>query len=525
MSRSHFKFPRDNRRKTVITIVDCGSQLTQNIARKIRELDFYAKIVPYNTPAEKVLEEKPAGIIISGGPFSVYDEGSPLYDVALLEAGIPVLGICFGMQSIAHLLGGKVKPTEVREYGGTIINVQKTNPLVRPEHSTIGGMSVWMSHGDIVEEPPKGFEVLAKSLKGHIAAMRKDHIYAVQYHPEVSHSEGGRRLLYDFAKEVCNCEQNWDQSKRYYDMVYALKEQIEGKVVIAGVSGGVDSTAMAVLLDQIAHKNFHPIFINNGLLRQGESEEVMGMFKRLGLEVTYADHTDRFLKALRGVVDPEVKRKIIGEQFIESFKEVAKSIPNATCLAQGTLYPDVIESVPIFGSSDKIKSHHNVGGLPEDLDYELVEPFRELFKDEVRELAQFRLRIPRDIVYRHPFPGPGLAVRIIGDITEEKLEILRQADAIFIEELRRKNLYNQIGQAFAVLTNTSTVGVKGDAHSYEAVIALRAVTTQDYMTADWFDFDHAHLRTISYRIINEVKGVNRVVYDISQKPPSTIEWE
>jgi len=508
----------------MIIIVDCGSQLTQNIARKIREFDVLAKIVPYYTEAQTIWDQEPKGIIISGGPFSVYDDNAPLYDPEIISGRVPVLGICYGLQSICHLLGGKVEPAKHREYGGTHIRVIRENPLVLPLKGSLGEMKVWMSHGDVVTRLPEDFEVLATS-HGEIAAIRKDNIYAVQYHPEVSHTETGRRLLFEFTHTVCECSGDWNHSKRFQDIVEATTGQIQGKVGIAGVSGGVDSTAMAVLISQIDNENFHPIFINNGLLREGEAEEVMGIFSQLGLKVQYVDDSHVFLEALKGVTDPDQKRIVIGKQFIDSFRNASKDIANVSYLAQGTLYPDVIESQPIFGSSAKIKRHHNVGGLPKDMKLELVEPFRDLFKDEVRDLARWRLKIPKEIFMRHPFPGPGLAVRIIGEVTQEKLSILRQADHIFLEELKSRGLYHQISQAFAVLTDTSSVGVMGDGSSYEGMIALRAVTTQDYMTADWFDFDGKDLRAISNRIINEVKGINRVVYDVSQKPPSTIEYE
>jgi GMP synthase (glutamine-hydrolysing) len=506
----------------MIVIVDCGSQLTQNIARRIRERHVLAEVVPFHTAPALIRQKQPEGIVISGGPFSVYDDNSPLYDKEILTLGVPVLGICYGLQSIVHLMGGNVLATQKREYGETNIRLLESSPLF--EDVDKQEITVWMSHGDIVHEVPTEFEVIARSQSGHIAAIQRDNIFAVQYHPEVDHSEYGRVLLHNFVR-ICNAQRTWDPTKEFDRIVEQTREQIKGKVGIGGISGGVDSSTMSVLLGQIAGPDFHPIFVDNGLLRQNEGAEVRSLLEPFGLNIRYIDASERFLKSLEGVEDPDEKRIKIGHDFIRVFEEEAKSIPNVSYLAQGTLYPDVIESVPIYGASSKIKRHHNVGGLPERMNLEVVEPFRHLFKDEVRMIAEKRLGLPEDVVWRHPFPGPGLGVRIVGTVTPQKLKEVRMADAIFMEELKKHGLYREISQAFAVLTNAHSVGVMGDAGTYEGIIGLRAVTTNDYMTADWYDFDGKTLRTIANRIINEVPGINRVVYDISQKPPSTIEWE
>ncbi|HAA53596.1 MAG TPA: glutamine-hydrolyzing GMP synthase [Myxococcales bacterium] len=506
----------------MITIIDCGSQLTQNIARRVRELGVYTDIVPFNTSVEEVLANKPEGLIISGGPFSVYDEGAPIYDKAFLDLPLPILGICYGLQSLTYLLGGEVTPTSKREYGEAQLVVEKETPLFKGFDART--WRIWMSHGDIVEAIPEGFDVIARSHSGHVAAIQKDNVFAVQYHPEVDHSEYGRELLENFIN-ICDASRLWDPTKEYDRIVEETREQMKGRVGIGGISGGVDSSTLSVLMGQIDNDNYHPIFVDNGLLRLNEAEQVKSFLDPFGLNVMYVDASEQFLKKLEGVEDPDEKRIRIGHEFITVFEEASSHIEDVAYLAQGTLYPDVIESVPVYGASSEIKRHHNVGGLPETMKLDVVEPFRHLFKDEVRAIAEQKLGMPKDVVWRHPFPGPGLAVRIIGDITKEKLDLLRKADAIFIEELKQRELYYDIGQAFAVLTGAHSVGVMGDAGTYEGIVGLRAVTTQDYMTADWFDFKGSDLRAIANRIINEVPGVNRVVYDISQKPPSTIEWE
>jgi GMP synthase (glutamine-hydrolysing) len=506
----------------MIIIIDCGSQLTHNIARRVRELGVFTEIVPFHTPAGEIFRKKPQGLIISGGPFSVYDEGAPLYDRAVLTGGVPVLGICYGLQSIAHLLGGAIRPTENREYGRTALDIVADSPLL----AGLPGrqLRAWMSHGDVVERLPRGFAVIARSQSGHTAAIQKDDIFAVQFHPEVDHTEHGRRILDNFLA-ICGADRTWKPEQEFDRIVARTEQQIRGKVGVGGISGGVDSSTLSVLLHEIAGRDYHPIFVDNGLLRTGEGEAVRRRLEPFNLGVTFVDAAERFLRRLEGIEDPDEKRRLIGHEFIAVFQEQAREIPKAGYLAQGTLYPDVIESVPVYGASSRIKRHHNVGGLPERMDLEIVEPFRHLFKDEVRAIAEHKLGLPKEIVWRHPFPGPGLAVRMIGAVTHEKLALLRKADAIFIEELKARGLYDRLSQAFAVLTDAHSVGVMGDEHSYEGIVALRAVTTRDFMTSDWYDFDKEDLAAVVNRIINEVPGVNRVVYDVSQKPPSTIEWE
>ncbi len=507
----------------MIKIIDCGSQLTQNIARRVRELGVFSEIVPFNASLEEIICRDVEGIIISGGQFSVYDEGSPLYDSQILHSGKPVLGICYGHQSIAHILGGKVTPTDNREYGGATITLESESPLFT--NIPKNGLHVWMSHGDIVHKEPSGFKVLARSTNGHIAAMQKDNIYSVQFHPEVDHTEYGRQLLNNFLN-LCHATRNWDPEKDYERIVEETREKIKGRKGIGGISGGVDSSAASVLIKNIVGDDYTPIFIDNGLLRLNEAEEVRKSLEQFNLNIHYVDSSDRFLSKLKGIVDPDTKRSVIGHEFIAAFEEEAKKIDGAHYLVQGTLYPDVIESIPIYGASSKIKRHHNVGGLPDNISLEIIEPFRNMFKDEVRRIAEHMLDMPKEIVWRHPFPGPGLAVRIVGsDATPEKLAIIRKADAIFLQELRDRGLYYKIDQAFAGLLNSHSTGVMGDAATYEGIIGLRAVVTDDFMTADWYDFEKEDMTAISNRIINEVKGVNRVFYDQSQKPPATIEWE
>lgn len=507
----------------MITIVDCGSQLTQNIARRIREQGVFTEIVPFKTPWDKIKKSDLEGIVISGGQFSVYDKNAPMYDRQVLESGIPVLGICYGQQSIAHVLGGRVRQATTREYGITRVQLQNESPLFQgiagPE------LSVLMSHGDVVEEMPLGFVALASSENGHIAAMQRGNIYAVQFHPEVDHTTSGRQILENFL-QICNAARTWDPTRQYDRILEQVRAQTAGKVGVGGISGGVDSTTASVLVANAVGNSYHPIFVNNGMLRFGEAEEVMKSLRRLNIGVQYVNESQRFLDKLRGVTDPDKKRNLIGHEFIAVFKEAAARLGAAEYLVQGTLYPDVIESVPIYGASSKIKRHHNVGGLPDEMGLPLVEPFRDLFKDEVRAIAEHKLGLPREIVWRHPFPGPGLAIRIVGtDVTPEKLAILQQADHIFTQELRQRGLYDKISQAFAGLSDVKNVGVMGDEGTYQSEIRLRAVTTNDFMTADVFPFTPADLQAISSRIVNEVRGVNRVFYDTTQKPPATIEWE
>jgi GMP synthase (glutamine-hydrolysing) len=507
-----------------IAILDFGSQYTQLIARRLREMGIYSEIFPYHYTLDSLKKFSPKGIILSGGPSSVDEEGAPYRKISELIEIAPILGICYGMQLIAKDLGGKVTPSNKREYGMTYLKWEDQSVF---ENET---QMVWMSHGDTVEELPKGFKVLAKTHSGAMAAVlgsvNGKHILALQFHPEVSHTQNGEHLLGKFAFEMCGIKATWSPQNILAEISQKVKAKVpDGNHVLCALSGGVDSTVVGVLLTRIlGPERVDCVFVNNGLLRKNEYEEVLEIYKSLGLNVTGIDAEENFLTALKGVTEPEKKRKIIGNKFIEVFETFLKSKDHVQWLAQGTLYPDVIESVSPNGSSVTIKTHHNVGGLPEKMKLKLVEPLRELFKDEVRAIGA-ELGIPKDILGRHPFPGPGLAVRILGEVTKENLEILRDCDAIFIEELKSNGIYNQIWQAFSVLLPIRSVGVQGDSRSYEKSLALRAVTSKDGMTADWFDFSHDFLKKVSGRITNEVRKVNRVVYDITSKPPGTIEWE
>lgn len=505
----------------MIKIIDCGSQLTQNIARRVRELGVYSEIAPFHASLSDIKCKDLEGIIISGGQFSVYDSNAPLYSQEILATDIPILGICYGHQSIAYLLGGKVRPTQNREYGEAKIRTIDPSPLFKGINEN--EFKVWMSHGDVVSQVPTGFKITAISQNGHIASMQGKNIYSVQFHPEVDHTEYGREMLDNFL-DICQATRHWDPEKKYNLMVEELAEKLKEKVGIGGISGGVDSSAASVLINKIVGRDYHPIFVDNGLLRLNEVEQIRKNLAPFELNIDYVDASERFLSKLRGILNPDKKREIIGHEFIAVFEEEARKIPGISYLVQGTLYPDIIESVPVYGVSSKIKRHHNVGGLPEKMNLEVIEPFREMFKDEVRKIAEHKLRMPKELVWRHPFPGPGLAIRIIGDITTQKLNIVRQADAIFIDELKKRNLYYKVSQAFAGLISQST-GVMGDEGTYQGVIGLRTVTTDDFMTADIYRFDWNDLQAITNRIINEVKGVSMVVYVTSQKPPSTIEWE
>lgn len=509
----------------MIEIIDCGSQLTQNIARRIREQGVFTEILPFHTPIDKIKHNDLEGIVISGGQFSVYDPGSPKYDPEVLSLGVPVLGICYGQQSIAHILGGKVSPAHCREYGRTNVVIEKDSRLFYGINNK--EFKVWMSHGDIVENLPAGFEVVARSQNGHVAAMQSNNIYAVQFHPEADDTDYGRLILGNFLS-ICGAQRTWDPGKVYERIVDELTDKLAGRVGIGGISGGVDSSTMSVLISKIAGSNYHPIFVDNGLLRLNEADQVMKSFLPFKLNIHYVNASERFLKKLEGVTDPTNKRKIIGKEFISVFEGKALKIPHVSYLAQGTLYPDVIESVPLYGPSSVIKSHHNVGGIPkeklEKLGWELIEPFRFMFKDEVRKIAEDNLSMPKEIVWRHPFPGPGLAIRTKGEVIKSKLDILRYADYIYETELKRRGLYSKISQAFAGLSYKS-VGVMGDGGNYEFEVMLRAVITKDFMTADVNRFDWGDLLSISNRIVNEVRGVNRVFYDTTTKPPGTIEWE
>lgn len=507
-----------------ILIIDFGSQFTQLITRRVRELKVFSEIVPATMPYEKLPLKDTAGIILSGGPVSVYDEGSPLIDKRIFTEGIPVLGICYGLQLICHLNGGVVESDGAREYGKAILSVEQQHPLLQ---SLDNGSAVWMSHGDKVTAIPGGYINIASTdnTPHCVIANDADRIYGVQFHPEVHHTAGGLRLISNFVFNICNCEPDWTPGNFISHAVESIREKTGGKKVVLALSGGVDSTVAAVLMKKAIGDNLLCFHIDTGLMRKNESSQILKLFnEQLDLHVSFVHAADIFLSRLAGISDPEKKRKIIGNTFIEIFEHEAKKAGEIEYLVQGTLYPDVIESVSLRGTSHKIKTHHNVGGLPEKMNLKLIEPFRELFKDEVRLIGS-ELGIPADFLERHPFPGPGLAVRILGDITEEKLSVLRDADDIYISSLKRAGLYNQIWQAFAVLLPVQSVGVMGDARTYENVLALRAVTSQDGMTADWFRFDGEFLADVSNQIINSVKGINRVVYDISSKPPATIEWE
>lgn len=512
--------------KNWIAVLDFGSQVTQLIARRIREQKVYCEILRYDTPASELKKRSPKGIILSGGPCSVPDENSPKCDPALFEAGIPILGICYGMQLTAHLLGGRVFGSTKREYGKAMMHVTESdNPLftgLSPD------LQVWMSHGDKVEELPPGFTTIAKSNNCPFAAMQnaEQQIYGVQFHPEVVHTPQGTEMLWNFAFSICGCHADWEMSSFIEHTTQTIRNRVGSRDVLLGLSGGVDSSVVAALLHKAIGDQLHCVFVDNGLLRHNEVHDVEKLFgDAFGIDLHIARSSKTFLDALQGITDPEEKRKIIGSIFIDVFAEKARSIGPVDFLAQGTLYPDVIESVsPIGGPSATIKSHHNVGGLPEDLQFELIEPLRELFKDEVREVGR-ELGLPGYVVDRQPFPGPGLAVRIIGEITEDRLEILRQSDLRVREEILKMENHLDVWQYFAVLLPIQSVGVMGDDRTYENVIAVRAVQSLDGMTADWFKLPYDVMDAISNRIINEVKGVNRVVYDISSKPPSTIEWE
>ncbi|OGE20951.1 MAG: glutamine-hydrolyzing GMP synthase [Candidatus Dadabacteria bacterium RIFCSPHIGHO2_12_FULL_53_21] len=509
--------------RETILVLDFGSQYTQLIARRIRELGVYSEIKPYNTPIDEIKTTEPKALILSGGPASVWDDDSPTVDRGVFELGMPILGICYGMQLTAQLLGGIVERSRVREFGPATLKITNGFDLLSgiPDKS-----DVWMSHGDRVLELPPGFESIAESENSPRAAMknREMMIYGTQFHPEVVHTKFGREILSNFLFKIAGCKGMWTPKSFVETAIKDIRQRAGDATVICGLSGGVDSAVAAVIIQRAIWEKLRCIFVDTGLLRLNEAEEVVESFRDMGLNLVHVDAKERFLSKLRGVTDPERKRKIIGEEFVNVFEAEASKIKDARFLAQGTLYPDVIESVSVKGPSATIKSHHNVGGLPEKMNLKLIEPLRELFKDEVREVGR-ELGVPDEILGRHPFPGPGLAIRIIGEIDEERLEILRQADRIFIEEIKKGGVYDDIWQAFCVFVPVKTVGVMGDERTYENVIALRAVTSLDGMTAKWARIPYDLLEKISVRIINEVRGVNRVVYDISTKPPSTIEWE
>lgn len=508
-----------------IAILDFGSQYTQLIARRTREQQVYSEIIRFDTSAATLRERKPSGIILSGGPNSVFEEGAPLCDPGIFDLGIPVLGICYGMQLTAKVLGGVVKPGEHREYGHTSIEGAVGSALFA---GIPGDFDVWMSHGDQVATLPPGFTVSARSLSCPHAAMQHEtkKFYALQFHPEVVHTQHGDKIIKNFLFKICGCAGDWKLTSWVEETVQKLKDQVGQEHVVLGLSGGVDSSVVAVLLHRAIGDRLHCIFVDNGLARAGEDKQVEEMFReKAGMDVHVARAAERFYSALKGVTDPEQKRKIIGREFINVFAEEARRFKDCKFLGQGTIYPDIIESVsPTKGPSHTIKSHHNVGGLPPDLKFQLVEPLRELFKDEVRAVGRV-MGMDNDLLDRQPFPGPGLGVRILGEVNAENVRLLQQADLRVQEEMRKLPNYKQIWQSFAVLLPVKSVGVMGDQRTYENVCALRVVESVDAMTADWSRVPYDTLARISNRIINEVRGINRVVYDISSKPPATIEWE
>ena len=522
-----------------IVLLDYGSQYTQLIARRVRELQVYCQVLPWNVDPAEVRALRPLGLILSGGPNSVYDPGAPHLAPWVTQAGVPILGLCYGLQLLAQALGGQVVPADRREYGAARIEVvDPASPLFRGLPTTL---EVWMSHGDRVARMPEGFALLAQSDNSHYAAIGDEarRWYGLQFHPEVRHTPLGVEMLRRFLYDICGCHGDWTPGAFIQEAVARVREQVGDGIVVCGLSGGVDSAVTAALVQRAVGDQLWCVFVNTGMMRLGEPEQVVETFQRaLGARLIATDATEAFLEALEGVTDPERKRTIIGERFVRIFEREAAAIaaggqaPGGPSvrrfLAQGTIYPDVIESAGRPGQSadtaHRIKSHHNVGGLPAEMDFELVEPLRDLFKDEVRR-AGIELGLPEEWVWRHPFPGPGLAVRILGEITWERLEWLRAADDIFMQELRTAGLYRAVSQAFAVLLPVRTVGVMGDERTYQEAIALRAVTTDDFMTASWAQLPHDLLARVSSRIVNEVRGINRVVYDISSKPPATIEWE
>jgi GMP synthase (glutamine-hydrolysing) len=506
-----------------IVVLDFGSQYTQLIARRLRELSVYCEILPFNTPLSTVKAKRPAGLILSGGPRSVSEDGAPRVEAGMLELGVPMLGICYGMQLLTDTLGGTVARAASREFGHASVQVMPSSPLftsLPPE------VRVWASHGDFVAAVPPGFEVVATSANAPVAAMQdlSRGLYALLFHPEVAHTEHGAEILKNFAFGICGCRGDWTMDSFAEEAVEKVRATVGTGRAVCGLSGGVDSTVAALLIHRAIGERLTCIFVDNGLLRLNEAVQVRARFERLKLPLEFVDATDLFLTRLENVVDPERKRKIIGAAFIDVFEERANALGHFDFLAQGTLYPDVIESVSVKGPSATIKSHHNVGGLPDRMRFKLVEPLRELFKDEVRAVGSV-LGLDDEFVWRQPFPGPGLAVRLLGPITRERLGVLQRADAVVADEVRKAGWYRRLWQSFAVLLPVQSVGVMGDERTYESTIVVRAVESRDGMTADWARLPHELLATISSRIVNEVRGVNRVVYDISSKPPATIEWE
>ena len=504
-----------------ILILDFGSQYTQLIARRVRELNVYCEIHPYNHFPP--IDQSVKGVILSGSPYSVRDKNAPQVDLSQIKGKLPLLGVCYGAQYLSHNFGGEVAASNTREYGRAMLTVGEQDPLLREVSATT---QVWMSHGDTIARIPENYKIIASTEDVKVAAYNicGESTWGIQFHPEVYHSTEGSQLLKNFVVDICGCSQSWTPASFAEDTVAQLKKQLGDDKVVLALSGGVDSTVAAVLLDRAIGKNLTCIFVNNGLLRKNEFAEVLEAYKGMGLNVIGVDATDRFVSDLKGVTDPETKRKIIGRDFIEVFDEEAHKLKDVKWLAQGTIYPDVIESVSVNGPSATIKSHHNVGGLPEKMDLKIVEPLRLLFKDEVRRVGR-ELRISDVILGRHPFPGPGLGIRIIGEVTPDRVETLQNADRIFVDGLKEYGLYDKVWQAGVMLLPVQSVGVMGDERTYESCVALRAVTSTDGMTADWVHLPYEFLAKMSNDIINKVKGVNRVVYDISSKPPATIEWE
>lgn len=508
-----------------ILILDYGSQLTQLIARRLREFNIYCEIHPFNVSIDEVSTPTPKGVILSGGPMSVNDDGAPHFQSEIFEWDAPILGICYGLQLLAHTeIPGSVEKAEKREYGRAHLIVDNSSDLLKGIHD---GSVVWMSHGDHIHKLPPAYEIIGHTANAEVAAVRhlENHIYGVQFHPEVAHTECGKQILRNFAIEICGLSGDWTASSFIDEQIEVIRAKVGKDKVLCALSGGVDSTVVATLIHKAIGDQLECVFVDNGLLRKNEFEDVLHLYTRdLKLPVKGVDASKLFLDRLTGISDPETKRKIIGNTFIDVFEKEIGGKSDFKYLAQGTLYPDVIESVSFKGPSATIKSHHNVGGLPDKMKLDLIEPVRELFKDEVRVVGR-ELGIPEHFIARHPFPGPGLGIRIIGDISKERLDLLREADKIFIDELKAQNLYNEVWQALVVLLPVQSVGVMGDERTYEFTVALRAVTSLDGMTADWAHLPYDFLAHVSNRIINEIKGINRVVYDISSKPPATIEWE